>query len=249
MVSGTKARKMSDENQIKIGFLQKGWTVRWFRRFLVICSLALLLLLAVGAGGVASALYVFFGSGKSITAQGPSINLGEGQSCLVVVIDLDRIDISGTDQLGLLPRPTEKLVISTVPTGDLFAGLLPRDVVDSTILGFDTCLASLESGSWVLTHSAPGQPWLDVGERTGFTTSSTGSTVAFDMDTATKSTMIIGLTDPKTNVAFITLDADLGYPNADSWALGAGIAAGLLLMVFVVLVVIVRVRNTQRSSP
>lgn len=222
--------------------------MRRFRGFLVICSLALLLLVAVSAVGVASALSVVFGSGKSITAEGPSISLGDAQSCSVVMIDLDRIDISGIDQLGLLPRPTKKLVMSTVPASNLFAGLLPRDVVDSTILGFDTCLASLESGSWLLTHTAAGQPWLDVGEVTGFTTSSTGSMVTFDIDSATESAVFIGLNDPKTNVAMITLDAELGYPNANSWALGVGIAAGLLLMLFVVLVVIVIVRNTQRSS-
>ncbi len=222
--------------------------MRRFRRILVVLVLALLLLLALGAGGLATALYAFFGSGKSVSAQGPQINLNELQSCSVVLIDLDRIDISRSDQLALLPDPNEELRISTVPEVNLNAGLLPREAVDSSILGSDTCILTFGSESWALTHSALGLPWLQVGENTGFTKSATGTAITFDVDSASNSTLIIEFTDPESKVEQIALNALVSYPNADSWVLGLAMAASALLILFVVLVVTVIVRSTKGSQ-
>jgi hypothetical protein len=226
----------------------KGYAVRLFRKILVVISLSLLLVLALAAGGAATALYASFGSGKSVTAEGPAINQEELQSCSVVLIDLERIEIGLPDQLTLLPSPTEELVISTVPKVNLNGGLLPRETVDSAILGSDTCILSFESEAWLITHSALGQPWLGVGANTGFTQSATGTSISFDVNSAANSTLIIEFTDPEFQVEQITLDAQVSYSHANIWALGLAIGSSVFLILFVTLVVIVIVKKTKRPQ-
>jgi hypothetical protein len=44
----------------------------------------------------------------------------------------------------------------------------------------------------------------------------------------------------------LLLDAEVSYPDADSWALECAIAAGVLLALFVMLAVIMIVKGTHR---
>ena len=220
--------------------------MRVLRRLLVVFSLALILILALGLGGVAAGLYTYFGSGKAVTAQGPQIELDELASCSTVVIDLDRIEIRLPDQLALLPDPREELRISTQPRTAMNAGVLPREDVDAILLGSDTCIVSLDSQSWSITHSALGEPWLQVDEKAGFSNVASGETIAFDVRSVANSTLIIELENADPSIMKLSLDAEVSYPGADDWALGCAIAAGVLLALFVALVVIVIVRHAKR---
>lgn len=220
-----------------------------FLKVLMVFCLALLLVIVLATGGLAAAIYASVGSGKSISASGPRIMLDELQSCSVILVDLDRIEIGLPDQLALLPGATEELVIATVPEVNLKAGLLPREAVDFAILGSDTCILSSDTDSWSVAHSSLGQPWLNIDATTGFTVTAAGTIVRFNANSAAKSTLIIDVTDPGTQVKQITLDAEISYPNANSWALGFATASSVLLIFFVALVVVVIVKKTKRPQP
>lgn len=221
--------------------------VRLLRRLLVVSTLAAMLILAVGLGGVAASLYTLFGSGKAVTAQGPHIELDELQYCSSVLIDLDRIEISLPDQLTRLPNPQKRLRIATKPETLLTAGVLEREDVGPVLLGSDTCIVSLDSQSWSLSHSALGQPWLQVVENSGFSNVASGTSIAFDVESVASSTLIIELTGADPAIVKVSLDAEVSYPDASNWALGCAISAGVFLALFVALTVIVIVRGTRKS--
>lgn len=220
--------------------------MRRFRKIITILALALLLTAALLIGALAASVYSAFGSGKSIEAQGPVINAQELQSCDVVLIDLDRIEISRPSQLALLPNPREKLTVTLSPEVTFNAGLLPRESVDTTILGFDTCIATLESDVWILRHSALGQPWFPFDEDMGFVASGTGTFISFDVAQANEGTLIIETPNQDMPTQQIQLDAELSYPNANTWAFGLVIASGLLIVLFIVLVVVYIIHTNKR---
>lgn len=215
------------------------------RKILTVFTLALVLIVALVAGGLAISLFAAFGSGKAISVQGPLIVTEELQSCEVVLIDLERIDISRPSQLGLLPNPLERITINLSPEVEFTAGLLPRESVDSIILGFDTCIASLESNSWTVMHSALGQPWFKFGERIGFEASGTGTSISFDVAQASNTTLIISISDQDPPIQQITLNGELSFPNASAWIIGLAIISGTLVMLFVVLVVVYIVKSRR----
>jgi len=222
--------------------------VRRFRKFISVVALTLLLLLALGAGSLATAIYAIFGSGKALSAFGPTIDIGKSRVCSVVLIDLDRIDISRSHDLALLPKPQEKLRVTTLPEVNLIAALLPREAVDAAILGFDTCIAAFDSRSWTITHSALGQPRFDVGESTGLIVHGSGTTIKFDVEQASSSTLIISTADQGPQIEQITLDAELRYPQANTWALVFAISSGVLIALFIALTVIYKVKVTKRAQ-
>ena len=224
----------------------KALWVRVLRRVLVVFSLALILILALGLGGIAAGLYTYFGSGKAVTAQGPRIELGELASCATAVIDLDRIEVVLPEQLALLPGPQQELRISTQPQVTINAVVLPREDVDAALLGFDSCLITLDSQTWSINRSAVGQPWLQVDKESGFSDATSGESVAFDVGAVANSTLIIGFGNPDPSITKLLLDAEVSYPDADSWALECAIAAGVLLALFVMLAVIMIVKGTHR---
>ena len=224
----------------------KALWVRVLRRVLVVFSLALILILALGLAGIAAGLYAYFGSGKAVTAQGPRIELAELASCATAVIDLDRIEVVLPDHLALLPGPKQELRISTQPQVTVSAVVLPREGVDAALLGFDSCLITLDSQTWSINRSAVGQPWLQVDKEAGFSDAISGESVAFDVGTVSNSTLIIGFGDPNPSIKKLLLDAEVSYPDADGWALGFAIAAGVLLALFVMFTVIVIVKGTHR---
>jgi hypothetical protein len=234
----------------------RGSNVRIFRKILVVGALSLLLVLALGIGGAGAALYYTFGSGKSVVAQGPQISTGSADPCSVILIDLDQVNINLPEQWTLLPNPREIIRISTVPKTDLEAGLLTRESVDTVILGLDTCVISQDARSsegsltWTLTHSALGQPWFDVmsGAATGvFIEKTQGQEIDFDASKVANSTLIVGALSESTAIEEIIIDAQVSYPDANTWILGLAIVAGLLLIFFVGFVVLVIVRGTRKS--
>ena len=225
----------------------KALWVRVLRRVLVGFSLALILILALGLAGIAAGLYAYFGSGKAVTAQGPRIELAELASCATAVIDLDRIEVVLPDQFALLPGPQQELRISTQPQVTVSAVVLPREGVDAALLGFDSCLITLDSQTWSINRSAVGQPWLQVDKEAGFSDAISGESVAFDVGSVFNSTLIIEFEKPDASISMLLLDAEVRYPDAEKWALGCIIASGLLLVLFVILVVMVIMRNRHGS--
>ncbi|MCH9841133.1 MAG: hypothetical protein K0U56_08725 [Actinomycetia bacterium] len=227
--------------------------MRILRKILVVGALSLLLVLALGIGGAGAALFFTFGSGKSVVAQGPQISTVSADPCSVILIDLEQVYVNLPEQLTLLPNPREIIRISTVPETDLVAGLLDRESVDTVILGFDTCVISQDSeGSlpWTLTHSALGQPWFDVssGAATGaFIEQIQGQEVDFSTSQVSHSTLIVGALSESTSIEEIIIDAQVSYPDANTWTLGLAIMAGLLIILFIGLVVLVVVRGTRKS--
>jgi hypothetical protein len=222
--------------------------VRRFRKILTVFALALLLVVALAAGGLATSLFTAFGSGKAMSVKGPLINAKELPFCDVVLIDLERIDISRASQLALLPNPLERITINLAPEVEFNAGLLPRESVDPMILGFDTCIATLESNSWTVMHSALGEPWFTFGERIGFEASCTGTSISFDVAQASNSTLIISISDQDPPIQQITLDGEISFPNANAWIIGLAIISGTLIMLFVVLVVIYIVKSRKGTQ-
>lgn len=220
--------------------------MRRFRKIFTVFALVLLLIAAVVAAGLAITLFTAFGSGKALIVEGPLISTKELQSCEVVIIDLERIDISRPTELALLPNPLEGVTITLSPEVEFNAGLLPRESVDSIILGFDTCIASLESNSWIVRHSALGEPWLEFNERMGFGAIGTGTSISFDVAQASNSTLIISSTDQSQPIQQIALSGDLSFPNANAWSIGLAIISGTLIVLFIVLVVIYIV-NSRRG--
>ena len=237
---------MMGQSGFDVWYQGKALWVRVSRRVLVVFSLALILILALGLAGIAAGLYAYFGSGKAVTAQGPRIELAELASCATAVIDLDRIEVVLPDQFALLPGPQQELRISTQPQVTVSAVVLPREGVDAALLGFDSCLITLDSQTWSINRSAVGQPWLQVDKEAGFSEAISGKSVAFDVGTVSNSTLIIGFGDPNPSIKKLLLDAEVSYPDADSWALGCVIAAGVLLALFVMFTVIVIVKGTHR---
>ena len=222
--------------------------MRFLRKVLVVTSLTLLLILAVALAGLAAGLYTYFGSDQAVTAQGPRIELDELASCTTSVIDLDRIEMALPQQLAILPGPEQKLRISTEPQGTISAVLLPREEVDAVLLGFNTCLLNLDFQSWSITRSAVGQPWLQVDQVAGRSDITSGESVAFDVESVFNSTLIIEFEKPDPSITTLLLDAEVRYPDAQSWALWCTIVASLALVLSVILVVIVIVRNKQGSQ-
>jgi hypothetical protein len=221
--------------------------VRLLRKVLVVTSVTLILILAVALAGVAAGLNTYFGSDKAVTAQGPRIELDELAFCTTAVIDLDRIDIALPNQLALLPGPKQKLRISTQPQATMNAVLLPREEVDAVLLGSNTCLITLDTQTWSVTRSAVGQPWLQIKQGPVLSDVTSGESVAFDVGSVFNSTLIIEFEKPDPSISTLLLDAEVRYPDAQSWALGCMIAAGLLLALCVILVVAATVRNRRRS--
>jgi len=219
--------------------------VRRFRKIITVFALALLLVVALVAGGLAASLFITFGSGKAMSVKGPLINAAQLQSCEVVLIDLERIDIRRPSQLALLPNPFEQISVSLSPEVEFTAGLLPRESVDSTILGFDTCIATLENESWTVMHSALGEPWFEFGDRKGFISTGTGTVISFDVAQASNSTLIISIPVEDRQIQQITLNAELSFPYANAWIIGLAFACGTLLILFIVLVVLYIVKSRK----
>lgn len=218
------------------------------RKIITIFGLVLLLAVALVTAALATSVYANFGSGKSLGAKGPVIDNEELQSCHVVLIDLDRIEISRPSQLALLPNPLEKITITLSPVVTFNAGLLPRDSVDISILGFDTCIATIESNSWKVRHSALGQPWLPFGETIDFMVSETGTSISFEVAQVSNGTLIIATTDQQLPIQQIELNAELSYPNANTWAIGLVVAAGFLVVLFIALVVVFIIHSHRKPS-
>ena len=219
-----------------------------FRKIFTVFVLALLLVAGLVAGGLAISLLATFGSGKAMSVDGPSINsinTEELKSCEVVLIDLERIDISRPSQLALLPNPLERITVNLAPEVEFNVGLMTRESVDSSILGFDTCIASLESSSWIVTHSALGEPWFEFGDRMEFVASGAGTSISFDVAQASNSTLIISITDQDQPIQRITLSGDLSFPNVNEWIIGLIIISGALIVLFIVLVVIYIVKSRK----
>ncbi len=219
--------------------------MRRLRKILAIFSLALLLVSALVAGILAISLFTAFGSGKALSVDGPVISAEELQFCEVVLIDLDRIEISRPSQLALLPNLRERITIDLSPEEEFNAGLLARDSVDSTILGRDTCIASLESNTWIVTHSALGEPWFEFGEPVGFVATGSGTSISFDVAQASNSSLIISNTDQGQPIQQIELSGDLSFPTENAWIIGLMAISGTLIVVFIVSVVIYIVKNRK----
>lgn len=221
--------------------------MRIFRKIITVVALSVLLIVALTAGGLATTLYTTFGSGRSIVAEGPAITADALDSCQVVLIDVEKIEVSRPVQLGILPGPQEKISITVSPQMTFNALILPRASVDSAILGFDTCVASLESGVWTVSHSALGQPWYEIGmdpERV----QTTATSISFDVADLLNSTLVISLQDQEAAVKEIVVNGDLSVPNANSWAAGLAIVSGVLLALFIFLVVFYISRGVKRPQ-
>jgi hypothetical protein len=241
-----------DKNLLKIaeqpvvpGIQQKGGQVRRLRQIFAVSTLALLLAAGLVAGGLATSLFMVFGSDKGLIVEGPVINSEELQSCSVVVIDLERIDIASPTQLALLPNPLERLTVDISPEAQFSAGLFSRESADSAILGFDTCIATLESNSWVVKHSALGEPWFRIGDRIGFVAGQSGTPISFNATQASNSTLIISVTEQDQVITEVVLKADLSFPNANVWITGLAIISGALVALFIVLVVLFIVKSRR----
>ncbi|MDE0973721.1 MAG: hypothetical protein OSA11_01355 [Candidatus Nanopelagicales bacterium] len=217
------------------------------RKILLVTPLTLILIMAAVLAGVAAGLYTYFESDKAVAAQGPRIELDELAFCTAAVIDLDRIEIALPNHLALLPGPKKELRISTQPRATMNAVLLPREEVDAILLGSNTCLISFDTQTWSITRSAVGQPWLQIDQGAGLSDFSSGESVVFDVGSVFNSTLIIEFETPDASISMLLLDAEFRYPDAEKWALGCIIAAGLLLVLFVILVVMVIMRNRHGS--
>lgn len=182
-----------------------------------------------------------------MSVKGPLINVPELQVCEVVLIDLDRLDITLPSLLALLPNPLEQINVTLSPEIDFTAGLLPRKSVDSAILGFDTCIASLELNSWSVIHSALGEPWFEFGERIEFAPDGTGTSISFDVAQASNSTLIISITDLDPPIQQIALNAELSFPYSNVWIISLAVTSGTLLVLFV-LPVVLYIVNTRKGS-
>lgn len=221
--------------------------MRRFRKVITVLALGLVIVVALVAGGLATSLFIAFGSGKSMSVKGPLINVPELQVCEVVLIDLDRLDITLPSLLALLPNPLEQINVTLSPEIDFTAGLLPRKSVDSAILGFDTCIASLELNSWSVIHSALGEPWFEFGERIEFAPAGTGTSISFDVAQASNSTLIISITDLDPPIQQIALNAELSFPYSNVWIISLAVTSGTLLVLFV-LPVVLYIVNTRKGS-
>ena len=208
------------------------------RKIVTILALSLVLISALMAGVFAVFVFATFGSGRSLVALGPTIKGSDLQSCGSVLIDLERIEISGHSPLALLPNAREKIRITLDPKVEFNAGLLPRETVDAAILGYDICIATFESNSWSVMHSALGQPWFTFGEVEGLMASGTGTSIAFNAVQASDSTLIIAFSDPKLPIQQIQLDAEISQSQANLWAVALLLAAAALIWLFIVLTVV-----------
>jgi hypothetical protein len=223
--------------------------VRRLRKIMTVFALVLLLVLGLLAGALGVSVYANLGSNKSITANGPVIDAKELDACAVVLIDFERLVVSRPSLLSILPNPLEEIRITVFPETIFTAGLLPRENTDSAILGFDTCIATLEENSWTVIHSALGQPWFPVADNNALIASGTGTSISFDVAQVSSSTLIIANTNQDIQIQQIRLDAELSFPNANVWAVGLAIAAGVLVVLFIALTVayIVHTRRRPRA--
>ena len=212
--------------------------MRRFRRIIAILALSLVLISALLAGVIAVFVYAIFGSDRALVASGPTIKSSELQSCSAVLIDVERINISDPNNLTLLPSIREEIKISLSPEVEFNAGLMPRESVDAAILGYDTCIATFESNSWSVMHSALGEPWLTLGDIEGFTASGTGTSISFDVAQSTESSLMIATSDPSLPFQQIQLSAEISHSQANVWAVGLLIVAAALVWLFIVLTVV-----------
>jgi len=74
-----------------------------------------------------------------------------------------------------------------------------------------------------------------------------GQEIDFDASKVANSTLIVGALSESTAIEEIIIDAQVRYPDANTWILGLAIVAGLLLIFFVGFVVLVIVRGTRKS--
>lgn len=222
--------------------------MRRFRKIVTILALTVLLLSGLLTGALAISLYANFGSGKSITAEGPVIDVNKLENCSVVLMDLERIDSSWPDYLSHLPSAREEIEITLSPESTFTAGLFPRKSVDEVILGFDTCIATLKGSSWSLIHSAAGRPIFPLRESEALIVSGTGTSVSFDVRQAVNSTLVIAHPDQDSVIQQIALDAKLRFPNANMWALGLFITSGVVVVLFIAFTVVYIVHMNRRPG-
>jgi len=209
-----------------------------FRKVVTVLALSLVLISALLAGAFAAFVFATFGSGRSLVAFGPTIKGPELQSCRSILIDLERIEISARSPLALLPNAREEIRIALDPEVEFNAGLLPREMVDASILGHDICIATFESKSWSVMHSALGQPWFTLGEAVGLMASGTGASISFDVVQASNSSLVIGFPDQKLPIQQIQFDAEISHSQANLWAAGLLITSAALIWLFIVLTVL-----------
>jgi hypothetical protein len=212
--------------------------VRRFRKIVAILALTLLLISAVLAGVTAVFVYATFGSDRSLVASGPTINSSELQSCSAVLIDVERIEISGLNNLTQLPNARAEFNITLLPEVEFTAGLMPRESVDAAILGYDVCIVTFESNSWVVMHSALGGPGLTLGEIEGFTASGTGTSISFGVAQSSESSLIIAISDENVPIQQIQLNAEISLSQGNVWAVGLLITAAVLVWLFIVLTIL-----------
>jgi hypothetical protein len=216
-----------------------------FRKVVTVLALSLVLISALLAGVFALFIFATFGSGRSLVALGPTIKGSELQSCGSVLIDLERIEISGRSPLALLPNARQEIRITLSPEVEFNAGLLPRESVDTKILGYDICIATFESKSWSVMHSALGQPWFTLVEVEGLMASGTGTSLSFDAVQVSDSSLVIAFTDQKLPIQHIQLDAEITHSQANLWATALLVTAAAMIWLFIVLTVVFIIRTRK----
>ena len=216
-----------------------------FRKVVTVLALSLVLISALLAGVFALFIFATFGSGRSLVALGPTIKGSELQSCGSVLIDLERIEISGRSPLAHLPNARQEIRITLSPEVEFNAGLLPRESVDTKILGYDICIATFESKSWSVMHSALGQPWFTLGEVDGLMASGTGTSISFDAVQVSDSSLVIAFTDQKLPIQHIQLDAEITHSQANLWATALLVPAAAMIWLFIVLTVVFIIRTRK----
>jgi len=221
-----------------LGISERGLGVGRFRKVVTVLTLSLVLISALLAGAFAAFVFATFGSGRSLVAFGPTIKGPELQSCGSVLIELERIEISARGPLALLPNDREEIRITLDPEVEFNAGLLPRETVDASILGYDICIATFESKSWSVMRSALGQPWFTLGEAEGLMASGMGTSISFDAVQVSDSSLIIAFPDQKVPIQQIQFDAEISHSQANLWAAGLLITAAALIWLFIVLTVL-----------
>lgn len=213
------------------------------RRLVYWSSVIIVGIASIIFGTVALLIFMNFGTGKAIEAQGFEVPGEELSSCSSLLIDVESIDLRGVPEVAELVGAEEYLNISTSNGIPLKGVLSSRATIDQALLGRTTCILSLEPAVSVSVVSSGDEPLLtDSIEPTIY--SESGSALEVPLQLVEGSSLAIeGEFEVESD---LRANASIYFAQAQGVLLVAGVVALILLMTEVLLIILGVVRRNRR---
>lgn len=206
----------------------------------------LLILAGTVLGSLAGWGYLTFANGGSLRFDLGTVVPGTSDTAIVLDVARFGASIPYLDAIG----ETQLAAHSAQPDGagtPLFVGAASTSDADAYVRGTPYAVGLRDATGWQVRQIPGAQP-LPAATATPWLAQATGPTALVDVPTTRPLTVVVTRTDGAP-VGAVALAADFAVPTAQTWALWAGVAALVLLIVGVVLLVLAfRRRRRPRGA-